>query len=136
MQPGSPFVPSSERAKIIWEAHYGVVVGHFGVEKMVAVLQKYFYWPNLRQDVGKSIRSCTAYAIAKLTIKKQGLYTPLPTPSRPWESISMDYMSGLPSTKHGNDCDFVVIDRFSKMAIMAACKKNIIAEPTAKLFFK
>ena len=120
-------VPSSERAKMIWEAHYSRAAGHFGVEKKVAVLQKYFYWPNLWQDVGKYIRSCTAYAIAKPTIKKQGLYTPLPTPSRPWESISMDYMSGLPSTKHGNDCVFVVIDRFSKMVIMAASKKNIIA---------
>jgi hypothetical protein len=82
--------------------------------------------------LGKYIRSCTACAIAKPTIKKQGLYTPLPTPSRPWESISMDYMSGLPSTKHGNDYVFVVVDKFSKMAIMAACKKNITAEATAK----
>src|ERR1700721_4842421 len=48
----------------------------------------------------------------------------------------MEYMMSLPSTKHGNDCVFVVIDRFSKMAIMAACKKNIIAEATAKLFFE
>ena len=40
-------VPSSERAKIIWEAHYSRVAGHFGVEKTVAVLQNYFYWLNL-----------------------------------------------------------------------------------------
>jgi hypothetical protein len=48
----------------------------------------------------------------------------------------MDYMSGLPSTKHGNDCVFVVVDRFSKMSIMMACKKNITTEATAKLFFE
>jgi len=53
------------------------------------------------------------------------MYTPLPTPNRSWESISMDYMSGLSSTKRGNDCVFVVVDRFSKMAILAAYKKNI-----------
>jgi hypothetical protein len=41
-------VPSSERARMIWEAHYSRVAGHFGVEKTMAVLQKYFYWPNLR----------------------------------------------------------------------------------------
>jgi hypothetical protein len=129
-------VPSSEHAKMIWEAHYSQVVGNFRVEKIVAVLQKYFYWPNLRQDVRKYIRSRTACAIAKLTIKKQDLYTLLPTPSRPWESISMDYMSGLPCTKHGNDCVFMVIDRFSKMATMAACKKNITVESAAKLLFE
>jgi hypothetical protein len=133
---GHLYVPSSEHAKMIWEAHYSRVIGHFGVEKTISVLQKYFYWPNLRQNVGKYIKFCTAYAIAKPTIKKQGLYTLLPTPSRPWESISMDYMSGLPSTKHGNDYVFVVVNRFSKMSIMMACKKNIIAEATAKLFFE
>lgn len=63
-------VPSSERAKLIWEVHYSRVAGHFGTEKTIAVLQKYFYWPKLRQDVGRYIRSCTAYAIAKPSIKK------------------------------------------------------------------
>jgi hypothetical protein len=82
------------------------------------------------------IRSCTTYAIAKPAIKKQGLYTPLPTLENPWESILMDYMSGLLSTKQGNDCVFMVIDQFSKMAILIACKKNITMVDTAKLFFK
>jgi hypothetical protein len=48
----------------------------------------------------------------------------------------MDNMSGLPSTKRGNDCVFVVVDRFSKMVILAACKKNITIEATAKFFFE
>jgi hypothetical protein len=95
-----------------------------------------FLLVKLRQDVNKYIRSCTSCAISKLTIKKQGMYTPLPTPERPWESISMDYMSGLPSTKRGNDCVFVVVDHFSKMVILAACKKSITTEATAKLFFE
>jgi hypothetical protein len=36
-------VPSSEHAKMIWEAHYSRVTRHFGVEKTLTVLQKYFY---------------------------------------------------------------------------------------------
>jgi hypothetical protein len=43
---------------------------------------------------------------------------------------------GLPSTKRGNDCVFVVVDHFSKMVILAACKKSITMEATAKLFFE
>ena len=64
------------------------------------------------------------------------MYTPLPTPGRPWESISMDYMSGLPSTKRGNDYVFVVVDRFSNMDILASYKKRITTEATAKFFFE
>jgi hypothetical protein len=85
-------VPTSEREKMIWESHYSRMAGHFGVEKTMVILQKHFYWPKIRQDVSKYIRSCTTCAIAKPTIKKQGLYTPLPTLEKPWESISMDYI--------------------------------------------
>ena len=67
---GNLCVHSSEHAKLIWEAYYSRVVGHFGVDKTVVVLQKYFYWPKLRQDISKYIRSCTTYAIAKPAIKK------------------------------------------------------------------
>jgi hypothetical protein len=48
----------------------------------------------------------------------------------------MDYMFGLPSTKHRNDCVFVVVDRFLKMAIIIAWKKRIIEKNTAKLLFE
>jgi hypothetical protein len=48
----------------------------------------------------------------------------------------MDYMSGLSSTKHGNDCVFVVVDRFSKMYILIACKKSVISTYTSNLFFE
>jgi hypothetical protein len=64
------------------------------------------------------------------------MYTPLPTPNMPWESISMDYMSGLPSTKWGNGYVFLVVDHFSKMAILTSCKKSITSEATTKLFFE
>lgn len=36
---GHIFIPSSGRAKMIWEAHYSWSIGHFGVEKTVAVFR-------------------------------------------------------------------------------------------------
>ncbi|KAH9314077.1 hypothetical protein KI387_022704, partial [Taxus chinensis] len=44
-------VPASEQQKMIWEAHFSKTAGHFGVDKTLAVLQKHFYWPNLKTDV-------------------------------------------------------------------------------------
>jgi hypothetical protein len=129
-------VPTSEPEKKIWEAHYSWVVGHIGVEKTVAILQKHFYCPKLRQDVNKYIGSFIVCDIFKLAINKQGLYTHLPIPKKPWESISMDYTFGLSSTKHGNDCVFAVIDRFLKMAILTASKKNVTMTNISKLFFE
>jgi hypothetical protein len=48
----------------------------------------------------------------------------------------MDYMLGLPSTNRGNECVFVVVDHFSKMEILATCKKNITIEAIAKILFE
>jgi hypothetical protein len=100
---GHIYVPSRERAKMIWESHYSWVAGHFSIEKLVAMLQKHFYWPKLQQEVIKYIGSCTSHTIAKMNTKKQGMYTPIPTPEKPWESISMDRMSLLSSTKRVNE---------------------------------
>jgi hypothetical protein len=48
----------------------------------------------------------------------------------------MDYMSSISSTKQGNYCAFVVVDPFSKMAILTTCKKSITIIDTARLFFE
>jgi hypothetical protein len=58
------------QVKLIWEAPYSWVAGHFGVEKTVVMLQKHFYWRKLRQEVNKYIMSCIVCVIAKLTTKK------------------------------------------------------------------
>jgi hypothetical protein len=88
------------------------------MENTVVALQNNLYWPKLRQDVNKYIKSCTTCVIPKPTTKNKVMYTPLPTPDRPWESILMDYIFGIPSTKQGNDSFLVDVDQFSKMAIL------------------
>ena len=75
-------------------------------------------------------------AIAKPTNHKLGLYLPLPILDKPWHSISMDFMPSLPTTKHGHYCVYVVVDKFSKMAILMACRKVISIEEIEKLFFE
>lgn len=80
--------------------------------------------------------SCIAYTILKPTIMKHGMYTPFPTLDKPWESISMEYISSLPLARQGNDCVFVVVDRFSKMSILIVYKKNITTEAISELFSK
>ncbi|CAL2266530.1 unnamed protein product [Prunus armeniaca] len=87
-------------------------------------------------DVSQYIRGCVLCNTSKPSNRKLGLYLPLPVPSRPWDSISMDFLGGLPNTKSRNDYLFVVVDRFNKMVILIPCKKTVTGEGAAKLFFQ
>ncbi|KAI5311988.1 hypothetical protein L3X38_041161 [Prunus dulcis] len=101
-----------DRLQWICEAHTSKVAKHFRVEKTLLNLRRYVYWPKMHLDVSRYIRGYVLYNTSKPSNKKLGLYLPLPVPSRPWESISMDLLGGLPKTKSGNDYLFVVVDRF------------------------
>jgi hypothetical protein len=56
----------------------------------------------------------------------------LPQPSRPWEEISMDFVTGLSPSKNlngGEDYDLilVIVDRFLKITWYILCHKTIDA---------
>lgn len=115
-------IPKDHRLPLIREAHTSLLAGHFGIHKIVANLQRYVYWPNMVPKVEWYVKRCTVCNTSKPNNKKLALYIPLPVPSRPWESISMDFLRGLSTTKKGNNYIFVIVDRFSKMAIMIPCR--------------
>ena len=98
------------------------------------MLADHFYWPKMRRDVDRFVRSCIVCNTSKSKLKPYGLYTPLPSPTTPWEDISMDFVLGFPRTKLGHDSIFVVVDRFSKMAHFIGCHKSDDASHIANLF--
>ena len=125
---GNLCIPQGEIKNIIREVHTSLITGHFGVGKTVTHLQRYCYLPHMKESVSCFVRGCSLCATSKPRNRKLGLYTPLPVPSHPWESISMDFVGGLPMSMKGHDYLYVVVDMFRKMCILMPCKKTIIAE--------
>ncbi|GBG78913.1 hypothetical protein CBR_g28628 [Chara braunii] len=63
-----------------------------------------------------------------------GLLKPLPIPERPGESLSMDFMDTLITSKSGMRHIFVIVDRFSKYARLVAMPETARTEYVIRMF--
>ena len=66
--------------------------------------------------------------------KKAGLLQPLDIPAEKWQSISMDFIVGLPRSVEENNAIWVVVDRLTKMARFIPTKSTITANQLAITF--
>eukprot|EP00878_Enallax_costatus_P001624 GHUV01001775.1.p1 GENE.GHUV01001775.1~~GHUV01001775.1.p1 ORF type:complete len:1469 (+),score=368.37 GHUV01001775.1:420-4826(+) len=130
------YVPNFKlQQKIIAELHDTPYSGHKGVTKTLAAVQRLYWWPGLRSSVNNFVTTCASCQRNKVQGKKPiGMLQPLEVPAAPWAEVSMDYITGLPTTVAGNDAVMVFCDRLTKMVHFAACTKTIDAEGSAKLF--
>jgi hypothetical protein len=79
----------------------------------------------MQEYVAQYIGECILFCTNKTSNRKQGLYLPLPEPTRPLENISVDFVGGFPTTRKENDYIFVVVDMFNKMCILMPCMNTI-----------
>jgi hypothetical protein len=71
---------------------------------------------GLKEDLIHHIKECITCQTNKDEHNHPtGLLQPLPIPEQKWESISMDFITGLPKVQ-GKDCIFIRVDRLMKFA--------------------
>src|SRR5579862_7939740 len=115
--------------------------GHFGLAKTSELIRCKYYWPAIGTDIKKHVRTCEVCQRAKVPRHRPyGELQSLPIPDRPWKSVSMDMITGLPPSVDGNskahDAILVVVDRFTKMAKYFPTQKTLDAAGLANLFYK
>ncbi|XP_073418731.1 uncharacterized protein [Dendrobates tinctorius] len=122
------YIPEAARGKVLQLVHDSKIAGHRGVLKTQEFLSRFFWWPTYRRDVLDYVTSCEVCARCKTPRSSPtGLLQPLPIPTRPWGSISMDFIVELP-TSQGKNTVLVVVDRLTKAAHFIPC----VGLPTAK----
>lgn len=127
------FVPESLRSQVIHWAHTSRISCHPGVRRTLFVAKQRFCWPSMERGIKEYVAACGICARNKTSRQAAvGLLNPLPVPSRPWSDISMDFVTGLPSTE-GNTSVMTVVDRFSKMVHFIPLHKLPSAKKTAEV---
>ncbi|KAG9388589.1 Asp-protease-2 multi-domain protein [Pyrenophora tritici-repentis] len=114
------YIPESGtlRTRIIERVHRSYCGGHSGKHGSYDMLNRWYYWPKMINDVAQYVKNCLACRRSKsYRDGKHGLLHPLPIPERYWSSISMDYITHLPPcTDNGRTYTnvLVIVDRLSK----------------------
>lgn len=105
-----------------------------GITKTLRRIRDTFYWDSMSRDVQRFISECSVCQQIKPVCRKPaGLLQPLPIPAGLWEDLSLDFISGLPSS-HGFTTILVVVDRFSKGTHLGALPSKYSAHKVAQLF--
>ncbi|SOV02264.1 uncharacterized protein UDID_19157 [Ustilago sp. UG-2017a] len=123
------------RFMVMTQCHDGVTAGHVGRDATIKAAQRHYWWPSMTAWIADYVASCPVCARYKAPRHRPyGLLQPLATPDRPWGSISLDFIEGLPPSRN-YDSILVIVDRLTKFAILAPTYKTVTAKQTAVLLY-
>src|ERR1700742_267889 len=139
---GRVYVPDSNelRLRILCDKHDHPTAGHQGSRKTFELVRREYHWPHMRKFVSEYCHTCDACPRAKPSRHKPyGLLKQLPIPERPWESISLDFIVELPSSKseldsRTYDAILVIVDRLTKMSLFIPTVGTLDAQGLARLY--
>lgn len=123
------WVPAQMRTKLLEAAHQPPMASHGGVAKTVERLRRHFYWPGLTVDVRSMMHGCTTCKETKApnsTLRPpmgQQIHT-----DRPFQFVYTDLLGPYPRSKKGNTNILVVLDKFSKFALLQPLRKATARE--------
>jgi hypothetical protein len=128
------YVGESLRNQVLSFVHASPIVGHAGFDKTMQRACKDFVWLGMKSDVKKFIKECDVCQRVKVeNLSLPGLLQPLPIPDRPWSSIFMDFIEGLP-LPYSYSVAYVMVDRLTKFGHFIPLKHPSTVEKLAQLF--
>ncbi|MBW0571183.1 hypothetical protein O181_110898 [Austropuccinia psidii MF-1] len=95
------------------------------------------WWPKWEQELSEYIITCERFQKAnRKNGKNYGLLQHIGEPKHPWETINMDWVTGLvPGGKENYNSCLIIVHRFSESMRCLPCHKEDTAMDTALLFW-
>ncbi|KAL0536582.1 hypothetical protein IC582_025533 [Cucumis melo] len=126
---------SAVKTELLTEAHSSPFTMHPGSTKMYQDLRSVYWWRGMKRDVADFVSRCLVCQQVKAPRQHPaGLLQPLSVPGWKWESVSMDFITGLPKTLRGYTVIWVVVDRLTKSAHFVPGKSTYTASKWGQLY--
>jgi transposase InsO family protein len=96
-----------------------------------------FFWPHMSSHIKKYVATCEHCQRNKsYNSSTRGIPQSHDIPSRRFDVVSVDLLSGFPTTKNGYDCIVAFTDRLTKRAYISPCHKSSSAKDLATIFMQ
>ena len=118
-KPGAPerlqvVIPAHLVPGVLTSMHSGPSGGHFSQDKLLAQLQLRYYWPTMSHDVAEFCRVCQRCSERNPPIPQPRASMGELRATEPWEVVSIDFMTDLPTTQNGNKHILICCDHFTR----------------------
>ncbi|POM61480.1 LOW QUALITY PROTEIN: reverse transcriptase, partial [Phytophthora palmivora] len=126
-------VPRDLHSDLLHYAHEDYQGGHQGIKRTFEKLSSEFYWLGMYADVERFVKECVDCASGKGRPPNPGPSPGNIEPSRPFEVVSMDFVTHMPKSARGNIFLLLFQDVFSGYVM---CKPMSIttAQDVAKAY--
>jgi hypothetical protein len=112
-------VPKTNKLQLLCEYHDNPMAGHRGIQKMVTIMTKLFFWKGMHKDILNHVNSCTACSTRRTPYSNRGLTKPKLSQIEgamysPFAIVHMDIMGKLPTTERGNQYILAIVDKATR----------------------
>jgi hypothetical protein len=109
---------------------------HAGPRRLMSRLQELFYWPSMARDVDEFVTTCDVCQKVKVDRRKEvGALRPPHIPRRPFETVSLDVITGLPeSGEEKFTAILVIVDKLTKFTTVIPTHNELDQKGFAKFF--
>ena len=115
------YIPESMEQSLMYQFHD--FQGHFGRDKVLSAMKKYYWFPNMKSKIEKHISTCLmCLSFNPKPFKFDGYLQLVDKPSQPWEVVHIDHLGPLELTKGKNQHVLAVCDAFTKFIKLYATK--------------
>ena len=111
-------IPNDEfKWKAFLKNHVLPFAGHGGRDATISRLERVVYWPNLRGDVARYVKSCHTCIMHKPARDLRVPIQKFPEVTCPWERVHADLIGPVEESEEGHKFVLTVIDVFTRYGI-------------------